>query len=96
MTFFQDLAIAEVVIGDIETFAQNAPVAVNSVTVAGVTISGSVVRLPNGPTAQFAAITNIGGVIGLGFVAAAGAPVSFAEKIGNTWIGYTLSVVKAA
>jgi hypothetical protein len=95
MTFFQDLAVAEAVIGEIESFAQNAPVAVNPVHVGGVEISGSVVRLPQGPTPQFPALTNIGAILGLGLMAAGGSAVSFAEKIGNTWIGYTLQVQKA-
>lgn len=96
MTFLQDLEIAGVIIGDIEQFSANAPITIPPKTIAGMTISGSVVKLPNGPGGTpYQVLSGATAIMAAGFAAAMGMPVSVAEKFKDVWIGYTLQVSKA-
>lgn len=95
MTFAEELQIGAVIFGDIESFQQNAPVVFPTKTVGKEVVSGTIQKLPDGPTAQFPAITNILQALSLGLQGAMGQPVSFAEKFGGTWIGYTIQVTAA-
>jgi hypothetical protein len=101
MTLWQDLAIGEVILEDLTSIASGQP-ANFSKTVEGITFSGSVVTLPNGPTGTpYLVFTgSVWQILGLllaeGSAFVAGAPIQIAEKVGNTWLGYTFTEAKTA
>ena len=100
MTFWQELGVAEVIMGELSSFASGTPATITR-QVSGYSVSATVTHLPNGPAGTgyqvfSGSLWQIFGLI-LGDAAAiqGGAPVQIAEKVGNTWYGETISVTKA-
>lgn len=99
MNIFEDLQLANAIVGDLAAFAAGKPIAATQ-NVAGKTFSFEVVHLPDGPVAPY---QSIGGNILMIFLTvmadaqaiSAGAPVSLAIKEGVTWYGVTVALVGA-
>jgi len=100
-SFWTDLEVAEMILGDVSSVAGGNPVQ-DSRTINGTTYTLEVQVLPNGPTGTPFQVISGGffGVLGAVVVdigaATSGVPVQIAQKIGNTWFGYTLSSSPAA
>jgi hypothetical protein len=101
MTLWQDLGIGEVILEDLTAVVSGQPASFSK-TVEGITFTGSVVTLPNGPTGtSYVVFTgSVWQILGLlmmeGSAFAAGSPIQIAEKVGNTWLGYTFAEAKPA
>lgn len=99
MTLWEDLGIAEVVLGDVVAFAGGQPATVTR-AVSGYSITDSIVHLPSGPaqTGYQVFSGSVWQILGLlladAGAAQAGAPVQIAEKVGNSWYGHTLTITK--
>ena len=100
-SILQDLAIVELILGDIASVAAGKPVS-QTQTIGSVVVTVSVVVLPQGPAGTSYQV--IGGnfwsilmaVFADAAAIASGAPVQIAEKIGATWYGSTFSVAPKA
>ena len=96
MTIIQDLELGEVIAGDIQGFAAGNVQPFGPTTVSGVTVSGSVQVLLNGPVAPFQTFTgSLFGIILLilqdAGAIASGTPLSIAFKVNKTWYGVALT-----
>jgi hypothetical protein len=96
-SIFQDLGIAELILGDIAAFSAGQPVtSPKSIQIGGQAWIPTVQVLPNGPTAPF--VTVSGGIMAVFSVGlelfeefSAGASIALAFKFGKTWYGFTLA-----
>ena len=96
-SLLQDLEIVELILSDIASVAAGKPVS-QTQTIGSVSVTVSVVVLPEGPsgTAYQIFSGSFWNILMMAFADAAaiasGAPIMVAEKIGNTWYGSTFSV----
>jgi hypothetical protein len=96
MTIIEELGLAETIFNDATAFANDQPLAASKV-VGKIAYSGSVVKLPNGPTnTQYQVFSgSFLGILAMAFEDyagfAAGTPIMIAEKLNNDWYGTTLS-----
>jgi hypothetical protein len=99
-SFWTDLEVAEMILGEVTSFVGGNPVE-DSRTIGGTTYTLEVQVLANGPTGTPFQVISGGffGIFGAVVVdigeATSGVPVQIAQKIGNTWFGYTLSSAPA-